>query len=259
MSTRLIDLSSPVDAAFWEPDPVVHDVLSPAAGARHMSAAMREHFGFEFDVNLLPDAEFLNNDTFTLTAHTGTHVDAPAHYGSRASYGAPRTVDQLPLEWFDGPGFVLDIGAVGVGTADAARIRDELRRIDYRPSAGDIALLRTGADRNLGTPAYFSEFAGLDGSAVHYLLDMGIRVIGTDAFSLDAPFPYILETFQRTGDRSVLWPAHLVGREREYCQIERLGNLAALPAFGFRVSCFPVKLAKAGAGWARAVARVEEP
>lgn len=48
------------------------------------------------------------------------------------------------------------------------------------------------------------------------------------------------------------------GRDREYCQIERLANLAELPrAHGFTLSCFPVKLAGAGAGWARAVAIVE--
>jgi cyclase len=42
----------------------------------------------------------------------------------------------------------------------------------------------------------------------------------------------------------VLWPAHFLGREREYCQIERPGNLDRLPApFGFHFSCFPVKTA----------------
>jgi cyclase len=254
---RLIDLSSPVDASFWEPDPVTHTPMSPAEGARHMSAEMRAHFGIDFDAELLPDGEFLNNDTLTLTTHTGTHVDAPAHYGTKASYGTPRTIDQLPLDWFEGPGFVLDLAGIGVGAADASYLAGQLRNIGYAPAAGDIALLRTGADARIGTPAYFSEFAGLDASAVHFLLDLGIRVIGTDAFSLDAPFPYILGRFRATGDRAALWPAHFTGRQREYCQIERLANLGALPRpYGFRVSCFPVKIANAGAGWARAVATI---
>jgi cyclase len=258
---RMIDLSSPVDASFWEPDPVVHRPMSPAEGAKHMSLAMREHFDIDFDVNVLPDAEFLNNDTFTLTTHTGTHVDAPSHYGSKTTYGngIPRTIDQLPLDWFDGPAFVIDATTAEIGALDAAYVEARLDEINYRPAPGDIALLHTGADRRLGTPSYFSEFVGLDASAVGYLLDFGVRVIGTDAFSLDAPFPYILKRFQETGDRDVLWPAHFLGREREYCQIERLGNLDRLPApFGFHFSCFPVKIAGAGAGWARAVARLDE-
>jgi cyclase len=257
---RLIDLSSPVDASFWEPDPVTHTTMSPAEGARHMQVEMMNHFGIDFQVEMLPDGEFLNNDTLTLTVHTGTHIDAPSHYGSVARYrdGGPRTIDQLPLEWFEGPGFVLDLTSAGAGVADAEQVKEALRRIGYAPTPGDIALLKTGADHLVGTPAYFSDFTGLDGSAVHFLLDQGVRVIGTDAFSLDAPFPYILRTFQETGDRNVLWPAHLAGREREYCQIERLANLDELPhPFGFSVSCFPVKIRNSGAGWARAVARVD--
>jgi len=90
------------------------------------------------------------------------------------------------------------------------------------------------------------------------LLDLGVKVIGTDAFSLDAPFGDIIRRYRETGDRSVLWPAHVAGRFREYCQIERLANLGALPrAHGFLVSCFPVKIAGAGAGWTRAVALIE--
>ncbi|EWC63322.1 hypothetical protein UO65_1320 [Actinokineospora spheciospongiae] len=254
----LIDLSSPVDATFWEPDPVVHEVMTPAEGAKHMCAEMLEHLGLDLDPSALPGGEFLNNDTFTLTVHTGTHVDAPAHYGSTASYGTPKTIDQMPLDWFQRPGVLLDLRGAGAPRVGADHIAAELRRIGYRLRPLDIVLLRTGADAHLGTPAYFSRFTGLDASAVHLLLDQGVRVIGTDAFSLDAPFPHIIEEYNRTGDPGVLWPAHMVGREREYCQIERLGNLGALPApFGFSVTCFPVKLARAGAGWTRAVATVD--
>jgi cyclase len=256
---RLIDLSSPVDARFWEPDPVTHEILTPAAGARHLRDEMRAHFGLDFDIDALPDGEFLNNDTLSLTVHTGTHVDAPAHYGSTAAYGRPRTIDQAPLDWFYRPAVVLDLSGAGVGAVDAAYLAKELSRVGYRPQPYDIVLLRTGAAANVGTPAYFTEFTGLDGSAVHLLLDLGVRVIGTDAFSLDAPFTDIIERYQRTGDRSVLWPAHMAGRQREYCQIERLANLEALPSpYGFRVACFPVKIARAGAGWARAVAILDD-
>lgn len=50
-----------------------------------------------------------------------------------------------------------------------------------------------------------------------------------------------------------------VGREIGYCQIEKLHHLEALPADGFSVSCFPVKIRGASAGWTRAVAIWEEP
>lgn len=108
---RLVDLSSPVDARGWEPEPVTHEVITPAEGARHMAEEMREHFGIEFDPSVLDDGELLSIDTPRLTTHTGTHIDAPAHYGTRASYreGPPRTIDELPLEWFHRPAVVLDL------------------------------------------------------------------------------------------------------------------------------------------------------
>jgi cyclase len=255
---RLIDLSSPVDASFWEPDPVVHKVLTPAEGARHMASEMKAHFDLDFPVETLPGGEFLSNDTLTLTTHTGTHVDAPSHYGT-ASYGRARHIDEMPLEWFHRPALVVDVRDVGTGVVGERRLKDEFARIGRFPDPLDIVILRTGASAWVGTPRYFTEFCGLDASGIGYLLDLGVRVIGTDAFSLDAPFTYVIETFRRTGDRSVLWPAHFAGRDREYCQIERLGNLESVPAHGFTVSCFPVKVAGAGAGRARAVAMVDDP
>ncbi|QLQ36639.1 cyclase family protein [Micromonospora robiginosa] len=257
---RIIDLSSPIDASAYEPDPVGHEVLSPREGALHMSAEMREHFGLEFDPDVLPDGEFLSLDRLTLTSHTGTHVDAPSHYGSRAGYGdgVPRHVDQLPLEWFHRPGLVLDVARDEAGVIGAADLEKEFARIGRRPEPQDIVLLRTGASAWAGTARYFTDFVGLDGPAVHLLLDAGVRVIGTDAFSLDAPFPTILRRWQATGDPAVLWPAHVAGRDREYCQVERLANLEALPPYGFRVVCFPVRLVGAGAGWTRAVALLDE-
>ncbi|TDC45186.1 cyclase family protein [Actinomadura sp. KC345] len=258
---RLIDLSSPIDASFHEPDPVRHEILTPRQGAVHMSEEMREHFGIAFDPDELPGGEFLSLDRITLTTHTGTHVDAPSHYGSATSYGdgVPRDIDQMPLEWFFNPAVVLDLTDAGTGAVGPAALEKELARIGYTPRPLDIVLLHTGAERHLGTKRYFTDFAGLDGPATRMLLDLGVRVIGTDAFSLDAPFADIIERYRATGDRSVLWPAHFLGREREYCQLERLANLGALPApHGFRVACFPVRITGGGAGWTRAVALVDE-
>ncbi|MER6772865.1 cyclase family protein [Streptomyces bacillaris] len=255
---RIIDLSSPVDAAAWEPDPVVHHILSPSQGARHMAEEMREHLGIDFDPSVLPDGELLSLDTFTLTSHTGTHVDAPSHYGSTASYGTPRHIDEMPLEWFHRPGLRLDLRGRPTGAAGVDVIEKELARIGREPEPYDIVLLNTGASEHLGTPAYFTEFTGLDGEAVEFLLDFGVKVIGTDAFSLDAPFGDMIARYHETGDTGVLWPAHFTGRRREYCQIERLHRLDSLPGpYGYTISCFPVKLKGAGAGWTRATALID--
>jgi cyclase len=256
---RIIDLSSPVDATAWEPDPVIHKVLTPAEGARHMSEEMKAHFDIDFDPSVLPGGELLSLDTFTLTSHTGTHVDAPSHYGTTADHGTPRHIHEMPLDWFHRPAIRLDLRAQPVGAVGAEVLKREIARIGRTPRPHDIVLLNTGASAYAGTEKYFTEFTGLDGEATDFLLDLGVKVIGTDAFSLDAPFGDMIRRYRESGERSVLWPAHFTGRRREYCQIERLHGLDALPGdFGYTVSCLPVKLVGSGAGWARAVALVDD-
>ncbi len=61
-----------------------------------------------------------------------------------------------------------------------------------------------------------------------------------------------------TGDASLIWEGHKASRNIGYCHIEKLSNLDLLPAFGFKVSCFPVKIEKASAGWIRAVAFLDD-
>jgi kynurenine formamidase len=51
---------------------------------------------------------------------------------------------------------------------------------------------------------------------------------------------------------------HKAGREFGYGQLEKLHNIEQLPPTGFTVVCFPVKVARASAGWTRAVAILEE-
>jgi kynurenine formamidase len=52
----------------------------------------------------------------------------------------------------------------------------------------------------------------------------------------------------------IFWAAHQL--DLSYSQIERLCNLGDLPATGFTVSCFPLRIAGAGAAPARVVALV---
>jgi kynurenine formamidase len=90
--------------------------------------------------------------------------------------------------------------------------------------------------------------------ATLWLLEQGVKIIGTDAWSWDRPLPYIADEFRTTGNSSVIWEGHFAGIEKEYCHMEKLTNLAKLPPHGFQVMCFPIKIRKASAGWVRAAA-----
>jgi cyclase len=200
-------------------------------------------------------------ETVTLTSHTGTHVDAPLHYGRLCAGRPAKSVDALPLEWFFAPGVLLRFDAAPeLGSVSHCEMADALGALEHELRAGTIVLCDVGAARLWGTMEYFTRFRGIDLRAIELLLDRGVRVVGTDAFGMDPPFGRMLEDFVAARDRSLLWPTHVLGRRREYCQIERLGGLDQLPrSDGFTVACFPVRLEGCGAAWARAVAIFDNP
>ena len=115
----------------------------------------------------------------------------------------------------------------------------------------------TGADKFYGTPKYFTDYPGVDISAIDCLIDEGIKVFGIDTMGIDRPYRFMLKEFLDSKDSSKFYPAHFYGRKREFIHIERLGNLGNLPmATGFKIICFPIRIRQTGAAWSRVVAIV---
>jgi kynurenine formamidase len=275
MTMRLIDLSVPITPAGGEPLPPKIKYRGHKAGTLLLSLAPAQDkssktrslqnvvrgllTGKRVRRGDFPDGVGLAWEDLKTQTHHGTHVDAPWHYGPRSDGRPARTIDEMPLDWFLGPGVRLDLREHAPGTLlTVEHLQTALAAIGHTLSPGEIVLLWTGADEIFLEPEYLESYSGLGAEATRWLLDQGVRVIGTDAWSLDRPPLYMGRDFVATGDPSNLWPAHFVGREREYCQIEKLANLGALPApTGFTVACFPVKIERASAGWTRAVALLE--
>ena len=122
----------------------------------------------------------------------------------------------------------------------------------------DIVVVNTSAGARYGHDDYLACGCGMGREATLWLLERGVRVTGTDAWSWDAPFPLTARRWQETGDPSIIWEGHRASMEIGYCHIEKLSNLDALPATGFEIACFPVKIKRASAGFTRAVAIIEE-
>ncbi len=186
----------------------------------------------------------------------GTHVDVPWHYHPTMDGGKRAiTIDEVPLDWFFRPGVKLDFRALPDGhVVEPAEIDAELARIGHRLSPLDIVVVNTSAGARYGQADYVDSGCGMGRAATLHLAQQGIRVVGTDGWSWDAPFSHTAKRFAETGDASLIWEGHKARREVGYCQIEKLHNLEALPTHGFTIACFPVKIRAASAGWTRAVA-----
>lgn len=194
-------------------------------------------------------------EKITAITHTGTHVDAPWHYGPESGGKPARRIDEVPLEWCYGPGVRLDFRHLGDGDEITVReLERALEKIDYKLNGNEIILLQTGADSRIESKRYFEQ-PGLGREGTLWLVEQGIRMIGIDAYTIDRPFHSMKADFKKSGDAEVLWPAHFAGTEKEYCQIEKLANLDKIPMdYGFTVSCLPVKIEGASGAWCRAVA-----
>ena len=109
-----------------------------------------------------------------------------------------------------------------------------------------------------GEPDYLSAGCGIGREATLYLTSRGVRVTGTDSWSWDAPFGQTAKRYGVTKNSALIWEGHKASREIGYTHIEKLHNWELLPDSGFLVSCFPVKIKSASAGWTRVVAILEE-
>jgi kynurenine formamidase len=208
----------------------------------------------------LPDGAAAASEQARISTHNGTHLDAPYHFHPTMDHGRRAiTIDEVPLDWCFRPGVKLDFRGFEDGyVATAADVEAEIRRIGYELNPLDIVVVNTRAGERYGQEGYVSSGCGMGREATMYLTERGIRVTGTDAWSWDAPFVHTAKKYAATKDARLIWEGHKAGREIGYCHIEKLHNLERLPAFGFEIACFPVKVRGGSAGWTRAVAILNE-
>lgn len=209
----------------------------------------------------LPGGEGWAVEWLQVSTHNGTHLDAPYHHHSTMDGGKRAlTIDEVPLEWCFARGVKLDFREAPDGhVVAAAEVEAELARIGHALRPLDIVLVNTAAGALHGRPGYLDAGCGMGREATLWLLERGVRVTGTDAWSWDAPFSHTARRWAETRDPAIVWEGHRASMEIGYCHLEKLANLEALPATGFEVACFPVKIARASAGFTRAVAILEGP
>ena len=254
MPRRFVDISIPLENGV-KSDP---DAFTPKITYFDHRATVEQMTGFFPGLTgaELPDGEAWAIESVNLITHNGTHLDAPYHFHSTMNRGERAiTIDEVPLDWCFQPGVKLDFRRFPDGyVATAGDVEAELARIGHRLQPMDIVVVNTRAGSRYGQDDYVAAGCGMGYAATMYLLERGVRLTGTDAWSWDAPFVHTKDKYAATKDASLIWEGHKAGRHIGYCHLEKLHNLEALPGDGFTIACFPVKIRGASAGWTRAVA-----
>lgn len=256
---ELIDLSIGLESGTpSEPSTLDIEYVDHSRAAQRLTNYLHDYGIDDVGPEDFPGEMGLAVEKICAIPHTGTHLDAPWHYGPESDGAPAKTIDEIPLEWCCGNAVVLDFTWKDAeAEISADEIDTQLEELDHELSEGELVFIETGADELWGTAEYTTDFPGMGAAATKHLVSKGIKVIGIDAYGFDKPFRTMGERFVESRDSDELWPAHFAGRDVEYCQIEKLANLDQLPRrTDVPVVTFPVKIENASAGWVRPVALV---
>jgi kynurenine formamidase len=198
--------------------------------------------------------------------HTGTHIDAPAHFTPRLDTGLPHatefgsiTIEQLPLNQLMGAAVVVDVRSLIAGQprGEKTHLREspvitktyleawEVANGHFQP--GEIVLFRTGWSDEHYLPypegfRYDRSHPAPGAEAIAHLYERGIRHIGIDARGIGL----------MQDDNSPHWAA--LGRGM--VATENLTKLGELPVRGAFFIFLPHKFLGATGGLGRAIALI---
>ena len=149
-------------------------------------------------------------------AHTGTHVDAPAHFIEGA-----RKIDALSLD-------------VLIGPARVIRVPDELKEITVEflqrcDLTGIERLLFHTRNSGFWNEGFRSDYTHLLPEAAQNLVQLGVKLVGTDYLSI--------EKFHSGHHKT-----HLALLSNNIVIVEGL-SLADVPAGDYELICLPLKIA----------------
>src|SRR5262249_13145390 len=151
LAMKLIDISVPLDASL---------ASYPGNTAFSLEAVKR-----------IARGDSSNVSTIRMSAHCGTHVDAPRHFLDGGG-----DADGLPLEMLIGRTRVIEI------TSRTGITAEELAASDL---SEDIrVLIRTSNSRLWGDPEFHKDYVGVTESGAKHLVDHGIKLVGVDYLSV---------------------------------------------------------------------------
>jgi len=180
-----------------------------------------------------------------MTAHQGSHVDAPSHFVEDGE-----SIDKLPLERFLGPARRIDLREKDLDAQSESLIADmkidisRLRPYEEAFQPGARILLHTGwASMNYGQTDYYAAGPELTLDAARWIADRKIGLLGLDFAS---------PSFEESDDVHRI----LLGSDPPIILLENLCHLENTPD-RFTLIAFPLSLPGCEASPVRAVAIVD--
>ena len=148
----------------------IYDISWPISSA---TTGYKDKKAVNFEPMKHFDRDGVRETNLTLSAHTGTHVDAPSHFLKDG-----KTIDQIDLSCIIGRCKVFDLSMVSDSIT-----KDHLENLDIHP--GDIVLLKTVNSATQATDAFTPHFIFLDSSGAQLLAQRKVRAVGIDYLGIE--------------------------------------------------------------------------
>ena len=178
---------------------------------------------------LISDGDSSNDSRITCSVHSGTHVDAPAHFIENGA-----RVEQLPLEILIGPVTVVEL-------LEAEIITPELLEVQALAPETRRLLVKTKNSALWADPghAFNPDFVALNSESARWIVNQGIDLVGIDYLSI--------QMFKDTEPLT-----HRILLEAGIVIVEGL-DLRMVDPGDYQLFCLPIKLAGCEGAPARAV------
>lgn len=120
----------------------------------------------------MDNGERLNKSRIDMSAHTGTHIDAPVHFLQDGN-----GIDQVPLELLIGPALLIhipDVRQIGARQLESAGTGNGISRL----------LIKTDNSRLLEKREFDKGYSHITQDGAQYLVERGIGLVGVDYLSV---------------------------------------------------------------------------
>ena len=186
-------------------------------------------FSIEHEFSI-KNGDGFNLSLLSLTSHTGTHIDAPAHFIDGGT-----TIDSMPLDVMIGPGVVLDmrgISAIDRRVLDQSALTDETR-----------VLFKTDNSLKLQEQMFNDNYTYITDDGAELLIERGVKLVGIDYMSVD-----------KFDDEDA--PVHTLLLSSGAFIVEGL-DLFDAPVGPCRIYCLPLKIEGADGAPARVLLEID--